>query len=62
VVELGTKLTGRHLSLELFPFSFKEFLSLKKQEPSINSFEEYLIREDFQNTLKKKTQKFCMNY
>jgi uncharacterized protein len=26
--ELGTKLTGRHLSYELFPFNFQEFLSL----------------------------------
>jgi predicted AAA+ superfamily ATPase len=28
--ELGTKLTGRHLSFELFPFSFREFLAYKK--------------------------------
>ncbi|MFH1387991.1 MAG: ATP-binding protein [Patescibacteria group bacterium] len=27
--ELGTKLTGRHLSQKLYPFSFKEFLSFK---------------------------------
>jgi hypothetical protein len=27
--ELGTKLTGRHVGVELFPFSFKEFLSFK---------------------------------
>jgi len=27
--ELGTKLTGRYLSQELYPFSFKEFLSFK---------------------------------
>lgn len=51
--ELGTKLTGRHLSIELFPFSFWEFLSLKKQEPSINSFEEYLVRGGFPEYIKK---------
>jgi predicted AAA+ superfamily ATPase len=28
--ELASHLTGRHLSLELFPFSFREFLILKK--------------------------------
>jgi predicted AAA+ superfamily ATPase len=27
--ELGTKLTGRFLSIELYPFSFKEFLNFK---------------------------------
>ncbi|HSW56639.1 MAG TPA: ATP-binding protein [Ignavibacteriaceae bacterium] len=40
--ELGSKLTGRHLRYELFPFSFKEFLSFKETKPSLNSFEEYL--------------------
>lgn len=28
--ELGTRLTGRYLRVELFPFSFREFLSFKK--------------------------------
>jgi len=51
--ELGTKLTGRHLSIELFPFSFWEFLSLKKQEPSVNSFEEYLTKGGFPEYIKK---------
>lgn len=27
--ELGSKLTGRHVGVELFPFSFKEFLAFK---------------------------------
>lgn len=30
--ELGTKLTGRHLPVELFPFSFEEFLQYNKKE------------------------------
>jgi predicted AAA+ superfamily ATPase len=30
--ELGTHLTGRYLSFELFPFSFKEFILLKNPE------------------------------
>jgi len=40
--ELGSKLTGRHLRYELFPFSFKEFLSFKETKPTLNSFEDYL--------------------
>lgn len=28
--EMATRLTGRHLTVELFPFSFREFLSAKK--------------------------------
>lgn len=35
--ELGTHLTGRYLSLQIFPFSFKEFLSLKNFELEKNS-------------------------
>ena len=35
--ELGTHLTGRHLMLQMFPFSFKEFLYLKKFELNKNS-------------------------
>ena len=51
--ELGTKLTGRHLQIELFPFSFQEFLLLKKETPSYKSFEEYLNNGGFPEYLKK---------
>ena len=51
--ELGTKLTGRHLQMEMFPFSFKEFLSMKKQKPSVNSFQEYLYTGGFPEFIKK---------
>jgi len=39
--ELGTKLTGRHLRYELFPFSYNEFLSYTKSSNSLNSFGKY---------------------
>lgn len=51
--ELGTKLTGRHLQAEMFPFSFKEFLAFKKTTPSISSFEEYFQKGGFPEYLKK---------
>jgi hypothetical protein len=40
--ELGSKLTGRHLRYELFPFSYNEVLSFRQTKPSLQSFEEYL--------------------
>lgn len=40
--ELGTKLTGRNIQVELFPFSYKEFCGFKKLSPCLKSFENYL--------------------
>lgn len=40
--ELGTHLTGRHVSLELFPFSYIEFCQLKGFDYDLNSFELYM--------------------
>ncbi len=40
--ELGTKLTGRHISKELFPFSYMEYLRFKSLSPSDTSFLTYL--------------------
>lgn len=52
--ELGTKLTGRHLQIEMFPFSFKEFLKMKNKKPSVEDFDEYLHNGGFPEYLKKK--------
>lgn len=41
-VELGTHLTGRHLSMELFPFSYSEFIRFKKLESGENAVMDYL--------------------
>ncbi|MBO4402651.1 MAG: ATP-binding protein [Bacteroidales bacterium] len=50
--ELGTHLTGRHISMELFPFSYSEFLKLKSQTASYESFREYLFAGGFPEYLK----------
>ena len=40
--ELGYKLTGRHLSFEVFPFSYREYLSFTGKEPGAESFRAFL--------------------
>lgn len=40
--ELGTKLTGRHITKELFPFSWKEFCEFKSLEPTATSLNMYM--------------------
>lgn len=50
--ELGTRLTGRYIRYELFPFSFEEFLKLTNKKPSADSFEGYFIKGGFPEYLK----------
>ncbi len=40
--ELGTRLTGRYLRYELFPFSYKEFLTFHKLENNTDSLSRFL--------------------
>ncbi|MEP7268650.1 MAG: ATP-binding protein [Saprospiraceae bacterium] len=40
--EMGTYLTGRHLTYELFPFSFKEYSTYFKLEQNLNSLNAYI--------------------
>jgi predicted AAA+ superfamily ATPase len=41
-VELGTHLTGRHLPMELFPFSYSEFIRFKALDNRENAVMDYL--------------------
>ncbi len=50
--ELGAKLTGRHITYELFPFSYSETLSLTGERPSLGSFKDYMRSGGFPEFLK----------
>jgi uncharacterized protein len=50
--ELGTKLTGRHITRELFPFSYAEYLEFTGQEHGILSSGGYLKNGGFPEYLK----------
>ncbi len=50
--ELGTKLTGRHLATELFPFSNNEFLRFKNLENTAIALQQYLQVSGFPEYLK----------
>jgi predicted AAA+ superfamily ATPase len=50
--ELGTKLTGRHLSKELFPFSYREYLEFTNQQQGAQSALAYLQSGGFPEFLK----------
>jgi len=54
--ELGTRLTGRHLRIELFPFSYQEFLNFFRLKASQNSYEKFLFKGGFPEFLKKEDQ------
>ncbi|MDR1369561.1 MAG: ATP-binding protein [Dysgonamonadaceae bacterium] len=41
-IELGTHLTGRHLSIELFPFSYSEFIRFKELNSGEDAIMKYL--------------------
>ena len=57
--ELASALTGRHLTLELFPFDFHEYQSAKSK----NSFSDYLQEGGFPRTLDyREPQKLLREY
>lgn len=52
--ELGTKLTGRYKQMELFPFSYGEFLSFHNFKRSLESFDLYFHSGGFPEYLEEK--------
>ncbi len=50
--ELGTRLTGRHIDVELFPFSFRETLRFMKEKSPSESFERYYNKGGFPEYVK----------
>lgn len=52
-VELGTKLTGRHITKELFPFSYSEYIDLRESHAGSQSLLEYLNQGGFPEFVKQ---------
>jgi len=50
--ELGSKLTGRHITQELFPFSYKEYISFKALSASAESLLKYMQEGGFPEYVK----------
>lgn len=50
--ELGTKLTGRHITKELFPFSYTEYLAFTGQKSGMDSSGKYMKSGGFPEYLK----------
>jgi predicted AAA+ superfamily ATPase len=50
--ELGTMLTGRHLTKELFPFSYREYCGFTQQAAGPDSLDAYLEKGGFPEYLK----------
>lgn len=59
--ELGTHLTGRHISKTLYPFSYAEFCGLKRKVLGERSFHEYLQLGGFPQYLKFMDEEILQN-
>jgi predicted AAA+ superfamily ATPase len=52
--ELGAKLTGRHLSFEVFPFSYSEYLAFRQRSAGADSFVAFLDEGGFPAFLRQR--------
>ncbi len=53
--ELGTRLTGRHLNFELYPFSYNEYLLFFNSSPTAETFLQFIEKGGFPEYLKYNT-------
>ncbi|AFL82760.1 putative ATPase (AAA+ superfamily) [Belliella baltica DSM 15883] len=60
--ELGTKLTGRHVTRELFPFSFAQFCAFSELKMSSESTLDYLSLGGFPEYLKSRKQELLHQF
>lgn len=60
--ELSTLLSGRYVTLELFPFSYSEFLQITNAEKNKNSFLAYLTHGGIPETFNFTSQEIISNY
>jgi predicted AAA+ superfamily ATPase len=58
--ELGTSLTGRHISKELFPFSYNEYCRFKKYNADEKSLLEYLNTGGFPEYIKTGSEEILL--
>lgn len=59
--ELGTRLTGRHLSYTLFPFSYQEYLGFTNQMSNAGSLNEYLSHGGFPEYIQTKEPRILID-
>lgn len=59
--ELGTKLTGRHITQDLFPFSYSEFIAFKNLKSSIESLNKYMHTGGFPEFVKNENPETLKN-
>ena len=52
--ELGAKLTGRHKSFEVFPFSYSEYLAYNAEEKNVGTLTAYLDHGGFPGYLRER--------
>ncbi len=58
--ELGTKLTGRHISKELFPFSYSEYLTFKGETSGVQTADDYMHGGGFPEAVKTGSPEILM--